>query len=390
MRDRANEPVSEAEAAALLGALTELPALVLAVSGGPDSTALLWLAARWRAQRKRGPTLIAVTIDHGLRAASAHEALAVKRLAKTLKVAHRTLRWTGRKPKTGIQEAARAARYRLLCQAARKAGARHILTAHTLDDQAETVLFRMARGSGVSGLAGMGFAAGVPVEEGRGIALVRPLLSISKTRLIATLHAAKVAYSADPSNADPRFARPRLRALLPALAREGLTAERLGRLARRVARIDAVLLRTVDAVQAVLCPEPWPPQGPVAVDPERFLALPAEIGLRLMARMIAQVGNEGSAELGQLETLHAELVAAAGPPGAPPARLRRTLAGALITLATGKLTVERAPPRRSGATRRGSGAKRRGSGATPRGSGAKTGTSGRKRTFTNRGSNDAE
>jgi tRNA(Ile)-lysidine synthase len=374
VRDRANQPVSEAEAAALFGALAEFPLLVLGVSGGPDSTALLWLAARWRARHRRGPKLIAVTIDHGLRVESAREALAVKRLAKTLQVAHRTLRWTGRKPRTGIQEAARVARYRLLSKAARKAGARHILTAHTLDDQAETVLFRMARGSGVSGLAGMGFTAGVPVEEGRGIVLVRPLLSIAKTRLIATLHAAKVTYSADPSNADPRFARPRLRALLPALAREGLTAERLGRLARRVVRIEAVLVKTVDAAQAALCPEPWLPQGPVSVDPERFLGLPAEIGLRLLARMIARVGNEGSAELGQLETLQAELMAAAGPPR--PARLRRTLAGALITLAPGKLTVERAPPRRSG--------------AMPRGSGATTGMSSGKRTFTNRRRNDAE
>ena len=156
-------PVSVSEAAALFADLSEAAALILAVSGGPDSTALLWLAARWRARRKHGPKLIAVTIDHGLREESAREALAVKRLAKKLKVEHRTLRWTGAKPKTGIQEAARAARYRLLADAARKAGARHILTAHTLDDQAETVLFRLARGSGISGIArdgARGVAAG--------------------------------------------------------------------------------------------------------------------------------------------------------------------------------------------------------------------------------------
>jgi tRNA(Ile)-lysidine synthase len=361
--NRANEPISEDEAAALFGALAECPALVVAVSGGPDSTALLWLTARWRSRLTQGPTLVAVTVDHGLRPESASEVRAVKRLAKKLNVDHQTVRWTGRKPATGIQEAAREARYRLLSEAARKAGAGHILTAHTLDDQAETVLFRMARGSGVSGLAGMGFTAGVPAVEGRDIVLVRPLLLVSKARLIATLKAAKLAYSVDPSNADPRFARPRLRALLPALAREGLTAERLGRLARRVARIDEVLVKTVNAAQAVLCPEPWPPAGPVSVDLEAFLNLPAEVGLRLLARMIACVGNEGSAGLAQLETLYAALMAAAGLPGAPPQRFRRTLAGAAVTLVQGQLTVERAPPRRSG---------------------AKTSTSGRRRAFTNR------
>jgi len=348
MRDRATDiPISEDEAAALFGALTGFPALVVAVSGGPDSTALLWLAARWCRTMKHPPKLIAVTVDHGLRPESAREALAVRRLARSLKVEHRTLRWTGRKPATGIQEAAREARYRLLAGAARKAGARHIVTAHTLDDQAETVLFRMARGSGVSGLAGMGPTAGVPVDAGRGLLLVRPLLTVPKARLIATLAAARVAYAVDPSNADPRFARPRFRALLPVLAREGLTAERLDRLARRVGRVEEVLRKTVDAAQAVLCPGAWPPKGPVSVHSEAFLDLPAEIGLRLLQRVIAHIGNEGVAELGQLETLHAELMAAAGQPGAPPRRLRRTLVGALITLSESKLTVERAPPRRS-------------------------------------------
>src|SRR4029079_2894443 len=133
----------------------------------------------------------------------------------------------------GLPEAARKVRYRLLADAARKAGARHVLTAHTLDDQAETVLFRMARGSGVSGLAGMGISTAMPIEEGRDILLVRPLLGTSKSRLIATLKAAKMSAADDPTNRDPRFTRSRIRALMPALAREGLTAERFGALAGR-------------------------------------------------------------------------------------------------------------------------------------------------------------
>ena len=148
------------------------------------------------------------------------------------------MRWTGTKPKTGLQEAARTARYRLLADAARKAGASHILTAHTRDDQAETVLIRMSRGSGVSGLAAMTRIAPLPGDgEGR-IKLVRPLLDIPKSRLVATLRAAKIPFADDPSNRDPRFTRARLRGLMTELAREGLDARRLSLLARRLKRAD--------------------------------------------------------------------------------------------------------------------------------------------------------
>lgn len=155
MASQHDEPISDAAAASLFDDLSPLPAVVLAVSGGPDSTALLWLAARWRAARKKGPALLAVTVDHGLRKEAAGEARAVAKLARRLGIAHRTLRWTGAKPKTGLSQAARAVRYRLLAQVARKAGAPAVLTAHTRDDQAETMLIRMSRGSGLTGLAGM-------------------------------------------------------------------------------------------------------------------------------------------------------------------------------------------------------------------------------------------
>ena len=163
----AEPALRDAEANALFHGLENLRGLVLAVSGGSDSTALLVMAARWAKQlKKRRPKLLAVTIDHGLRPESAREAAAVKRLARQLGVPHRTLAWRGRKPKTGLQETARLARYALLAQAALREGYEHVLTAHTLDDQAETVLFRLARGSGVTGLAGMAYAA--PTARGSG------------------------------------------------------------------------------------------------------------------------------------------------------------------------------------------------------------------------------
>ena len=105
-----NRPISASEATVLLDYLAEIPVVLIAASGGPDSTALLWLMARWRKKRKAGPKLIAVTIDHALRPKSKVEAQSVARLARKLGVTHRTLRWTGKKPKTGTQEAARCAR----------------------------------------------------------------------------------------------------------------------------------------------------------------------------------------------------------------------------------------------------------------------------------------
>src|ERR1019366_5296376 len=126
-----HSPISASDAKRLFADWKAAPAIVLAVSGGPDSIALMWLLARWRRTLARGPRLVAVTVDHGLRTEPAAEAGGVKRLARSLDLPHRTLRWTGAKPKAGLPAAARAARYRLLAQAARASGATHILTAHT-------------------------------------------------------------------------------------------------------------------------------------------------------------------------------------------------------------------------------------------------------------------
>ena len=341
--------LTAAEVRSLFADLADLPVLVLAVSGGPDSTALLVLAARWRKARKRGPKLVAVTVDHGLRAEARREALAVKRLARSLGVAHRTLRWSGRKPSAGLQQAARLARYRLLAGAARKSAARHVLTAHTLDDQAETVLIRLTRGSGVSGLAAMARVASLP-GSGGAIALVRPLLEIRKARLLATLRKAGIVFADDPSNRDPRFTRVRLRDAMPALEREGLRAERLALLARRVRRSEAALEAMVDAAAVALARGAWPTGGPIAFPAVQFGRLPSEVTLRLLGRAIVSAGDEGPVELGKLESLHAALEAGldgglAASSGA--ARFRRTLAGAIVTCADGRLLVERAPARRS-------------------------------------------
>jgi tRNA(Ile)-lysidine synthase len=382
---KAAAAVSASEARSLFDDFKGAPALVLAVSGGPDSTALMMLAARWANARKKGPKLAAITVDHGLRPESAREATAVKRLARELGIEHRTLHWTGEKPKTGLQEAAREARYRLLSEAARKTGAPYILTAHTLDDQAETVLIRLTRGSGLTGLAAMqrvtpldqcssfrgapkararnperrshalpldsGPGAlrrpGMSIEEGRGKAgertlfIARPLLDLPKARLIATLKAAKIPFAEDPSNRDPRFTRVRMRSLMPALEREGLDARRLALLAHRLKRADAALETQVDRALAALS-RPGTGSGSLALNATDYFALSDEVGLRLLGRALVPAAD-GAIGLGKLEALK-EALDAAQKAGMP--RFRRSLAGAMVTLAGGKIAVEPAPPRR--------------------------------------------
>ncbi|MDA9400370.1 tRNA lysidine(34) synthetase TilS [Bradyrhizobium sp. CCBAU 45389] len=349
MSDDDNSPISARAAKQLFADLKHAPALVLAVSGGPDSVALMWLAARWQRSLSRGPRLTVVTVDHGLRPEAAREARAVKRLAAELGLPHRTLRWRGAKPKTGLPAAAREARYRLLAQAARKAGASHVLTAHTRDDQAETLLMRMLRGSGLAGLSAM-----AQLTERDGIVLARPLLDIPKSQLVATLKRAKIDFADDPTNRDTAFTRSRLRALLPQLAAEGGDARNLARLAGRLARANAAVEVLVDGAERFLqlrARGDAPQAGGRSFEAEAFALLPEEVRLRLLLRAINALGHEGPAELGKVETLLSVLdqALAMGRRAAANGRpvLKQTLAGALISVAGGRIHIAPAPARRS-------------------------------------------
>jgi tRNA(Ile)-lysidine synthase len=335
-------PISATEAKRLFADRKAARALVLGVSGGPDSVALLWLAARWRRAMTRGPDLIAVTVDHGLRRESAREARDVKHLATSLGVTHRIVRWSGAKPKSGLPAAARDARYHLLARSARANGALHILTGHTRDDQAETVLMRISRGSGIAGLSAM---ARETMRDG--FILARPFLHVPKSRLIATLEKAGIGYAEDPTNRDISFTRPRLRALMPVLAEEGCDARNLVRLALRLARANTALELLVDGAERYLALQDQGAQRP-GFQAKAFAALSEEIKVRLLLRAIDRVGCEGPAELGKVEALLAALDSAAADSGDNGRRilLKRTLAGALVTLTAERVCVEPAPPRR--------------------------------------------
>ena len=203
----AASPLDETRFAALMAALGPFerrPRLAVAVSGGPDSLALCLLAERWA--QARGGATVGLIVDHGLRPESAREAGQVAAWLSARGIAQQVLSWQGAKPASGIQAAARAARYELLCAWCRAAGVLHLLTAHHRDDQAETVALRQARGSGADGLAGI-----APVRELAGLRLLRPLLTVPKAALTALLAAAGQPWLEDPSNRAAAFARARLR-----------------------------------------------------------------------------------------------------------------------------------------------------------------------------------
>ena len=336
--------ISAREIAGLFASFPASGRVILAVSGGADSTALMVLAQRWRRRRVRGPQLVAATVDHGLRPRSQSEAKAVGTLARRLGLKHEILNWRGGKPKTGVEAAARAARYRLLAELARRLGAEAIATAHTLDDQAETVLMRLAAGSGPAGLAGMR-----PRDTRHGIVLLRPFLGLRKAQLMATLARAGIAWVDDPMNADPAFARARLRAAGTVLAREGLTAERVARLAERMARYEEAVAAAVEAARARVAD----PQRPGRLDGRALIAAPEEVALRLLAAAIAGAGTACGAEkplrLQRLEALWHDLRTAVAAGRAT----KRTLADALVTVdRVGTVLITAAPPRRSPAQSR--------------------------------------
>src|SRR5262245_40171502 len=178
----------------------------LAVSGGGDSVALMHLAAAWLHAHKRPPDSGGVLIvDHRLRAGSDHDAALTAEWAKALGFpAHILIRQAPR-PRSNVEDAARNARYRLLGDWCRTHEVRALLLAHTEDDQAETFLLRLGRGSGVDGLSAMKPRAPFPLPGYGEIELLRPLLGITRAELRSHLAANGADWLEDPMNADPRF-----------------------------------------------------------------------------------------------------------------------------------------------------------------------------------------
>ena len=256
-------------------------ALGLALSGGGDSQALAALAADWA--RGQGRTLAAATVDHGLRAAAATEAAAVAAFCRELGIAHDILHWTGWTGKGNLQDAARQARHDLIAEWAREREITALATGHTRDDQAETLLLRLARGSGVDGLAAM-----APARKLGGITWHRPLLGVSRAALRDYLTLEGIPWVEDPSNDDDRFDRVKARRALAALAPLGIDAPGLARTADRMALARRALEKqTQDLARGSVRAD----RGDVVLDWAALQGAPQEIRDRLIAHVLMWVSG---------------------------------------------------------------------------------------------------
>ena len=258
------------------------PRLAVAISGGADSLALCLLARDWAAAR--GGRVTALTVDHRLRPESREEARQVAACMARHGIEHHILAWLGEKPANALQEAARVARYRLLCDWARDNAVLHLLLGHHADDQAETVLHRLIRGSGIDGLGGM--SAMVDTAEVR---LLRPLLGCRAGDLRRLLRQRREVWVDDPSNQDARFARTHLRAAQSSLETAGLGQPLLLAAAARMASARADMQAAVVALLARCCRVH--PMGFARLGRALMAAAPVEIGAKALTRIVMMIGG---------------------------------------------------------------------------------------------------
>ncbi|ODT48816.1 tRNA lysidine(34) synthetase TilS [Devosia sp. 63-57] len=303
----------------------------LAVSGGADSLALMLLAHRWAAMLAEPPKLIVYSLDHALRPEAADEVAMVLAAADNLGLSARGLVWDDIKPETGLQEAARQARYGLIGGAMAEDGATLLLTAHHRADQAETVLMRLAHGSGLEGLKAMS-----PLSRVEGVPLFRPLLDCDPASLAALVAEAGLIPAADPSNTDPAYERVRWRQLLPTLAAEGLDAATLSRFATRMAEADAALTQMAHAAFDELVRLDG--FGAASLPRAALTELSPAIAQRVLSRVLNIVGGRQKPRaLGQVERLHEQILGGISKP--------LTLLGAVIRPRAESLVISREPGR---------------------------------------------
>lgn len=279
-----------------LGPFEENPRVAVALSGGSDSLCLTFLLQNWIRENKG--TLIALTVDHGLRPESAQEALDVNSWMKQQGIDHHILQWEGEKPKSRLQEKARNARYQLLENWCHNNGILHLFFGHNAEDQNETTLFRLLRGSGIDGLAGMS-----AIVEKKYVRILRPLLNVSRETLRQKLREKNQKWIDDSSNSSLQYTRIRLRNMLERYTDEGMSPARLTSLSQRQGHGRIALEQETHRflVKSVLVF----PEGYALLNPNHLNQIPQDILMRALSWILMTIGSRAyPPRTDQLKRLH--------------------------------------------------------------------------------------
>ncbi len=281
----------------LFSSLAKKQTIALGVSGGVDSLALLVLTARWASMNPGAPEVWVYSVDHGLRDEAQDEVAFVLEVAQKYGFKSRGLSVGNGGQVPANQADARRARYQVLRDAMAADGAEILLTGHHADDQGETIMMRLAHGSGISGLAGMRV-----FSEVEGVEIFRPLLNLSRNDLSQIVALEKLDAVVDPSNTDEKYERARWRKIMPLLSELGLDAPGLSRFGARMARADAALESITRSLFGEMAGSDE--FGVLFIRRSQLLQQPVEIALRLLLMLLNSAsGNRGASELAQVEAL---------------------------------------------------------------------------------------
>lgn len=277
--------------------------IAVAVSGGIDSMALVFLMQKWLKQNKLNNTkLIAITVDHKLRPSSTKESEYVHNLMRKNNIEHYTLTWADKKPSSNLELHARNARYELLTNFCKKESIEYLLIAHHLQDQAETFLIRLFRGSGIDGLASM-----QNINELNGVKIVRPLLDVTKEELKDYLETNKIKWVEDESNEDEKYMRNKIRKFLNSFDNKEDIVNRISSTVNEIAKARSIIEgELVERAKDII---EFSEFGYCTIDLQKFIELDKDLGLRLLAWIVMDVsGNEYKPRLEKLERVYNKLV----------------------------------------------------------------------------------
>jgi tRNA(Ile)-lysidine synthase len=288
--------ISVNEASELFSGLLQFQSICVGVSGGRDSMCLLRLLKRWKKLNIEAPKIIAVSIDHALRKESESECKLVKSWCNELGIEHHTLNWEGIKPSTSVQQKAREARYKLLIDFCNQNKIKALVMAHHLEDQVETFFMRLARGSGIDGLRSMQYCR---VQSG--VDIIRPLLSIKKSRLLETLINFDQKWIDDPSNLDERYERVRVRKYIENLNDIDIDLKNISKSITRLTRsqiaLELMSLKIFNDISSI------DNAGYVSIDNAKLLVCNEEIQLRILQMSLNTVSGNRHISLNSLENI---------------------------------------------------------------------------------------